>query len=79
MKRGAIKLHTNEMLRSYSLEQLEKRTTIKLKFGQILAMKNLAIKYGFEELAEVLRKKEKEVVPTIPNPEKAKPDQFGNY
>lgn len=51
-----------EIMKSYSLVELKKTGTIKLCLGEILTLKNIAIRKGFDEVADKLRAAEKKIL-----------------
>ena len=51
-----------EIMRSYRFADLKKEGTVKLSLGNIVALKGLAIKYRFDELAEKLRTAENKIL-----------------
>lgn len=51
-----------EVMKEYSLDQLKLKGTIKVSLGEIVALKALALRKGFKELADKLRVEEKKVL-----------------
>ena len=54
--------YSKEVMRNYALSDLEKKGTIGVTVGEVVALKCLAIRSGFTELADKLRKCEKQIL-----------------
>ena len=53
---------SKELMQEYSLSDLKKKGTISLTLGDIVSLKGLALRKGFTEVADKLRKKEKQIL-----------------
>jgi len=49
-------------MKDYSFQQLQKKGKVTLALGEILYMKNMAMKMHFDELAEKLRIEERKIL-----------------
>lgn len=56
------KSYNKEVMKNYSLDQLQLKGSIKLLLGDIVALKGLAIRKGFNELADKLRVAENKIL-----------------
>jgi len=48
-------------MKDYSLQELKKTGTLKLSLGEIVTIKNIAIKHHFEAVAEKCREAERKI------------------
>lgn len=54
--------YTKEMMKNYSLTELKRNGSLKLTLGEILTIKNLAIRHHFETVADKCREAEKKLL-----------------